>query len=170
MSEAGTCEGSIPSEGATFEVDDIAGRAGALRGLISLCVQVRLLAPQPIPLTIGSTRLSYGRRRRFDSARRDHAPGCSADGSAPVWGTGGRRFDPGHPDARGSLSGESTCLTNRISWVRSPGPAPTHARVAKLAIRAASRALWGPSPCRCNSCLEHHVQFARVAQSAEASD
>jgi len=48
------------------------GGAGAQRGLISLCPSGSTPGPATVsPLTIGSTRLSYGRRRRFDSARRD---------------------------------------------------------------------------------------------------
>lgn len=105
--EAGTVGGSTPPEDAIFRGE---GRRPA-----------RPHKPPPV-------RFNSWPRNQYPADDRIDAPlirataavrlrpagptGCGAVGSAPVWGTGGRRFESGYPDqtSRGSLSGRAPAL------------------------------------------------------------
>jgi hypothetical protein len=85
-------------------------------------------------------------------------------GSAPVLGTGGRRFKSGHPDFRASSSGgQSNGLLSRGSGVRVPSGALT-SRVAEGVLQPKKK--WSRRIAFCN-CSYNSNLVVSVAQLAE---
>ena len=77
-------------------------------------------------------------------------------GSAPVLGTGGRRFKSGHPDFRASSSGgQSNGLLSRGSGVRVPSGAPCGRRRAIILVAKPGAIVAGGFDWRVVSVAQH---------------
>jgi hypothetical protein len=110
------------------------------RRLLSACGQVRFLmgalsSRRSIP------RSSIGRTPGFDPGKRGPNPrratiGDRAQGGPSASGAEDQAGSiPASPTTRGSLSGESICLTSRTSRVRFPGPARRHRSGTSWSLR-----------------------------------